>query len=70
MALKQTNLPLTVHLSGPDGNAFCILGNVKRLMEAAGASKEEIDEYLKEAMSSNYDHLLETTAKVVRLKKI
>lgn len=66
----QTGLPLTIELSGPSGNAFYIMGQAKRLMQAAGSSLEEIDAYLKEAMSSDYDHLLETTRQVVELETV
>lgn len=68
--IEQTNIPLTVHLAGPDGNAFCILGNVQRLLKQAGYNKQEIDEVIKEAMSSDYNHLLETIGKVLDLTTI
>ena len=48
-------------LVGEDGNAMMIIGAASRAARAAGWSKEQIDAYRKEAMSSNYDHLLAVT---------
>lgn len=67
---KKIDETLTVNLSGPDGNAFCILANVIRIMQEHGCSEEEIEAYKKEATSSDYDHLLETSGKIVNLETI
>ena len=48
----------TVKLIGHDGNALSILVRVKQALKRAGADKEYIDEYLSEATSGDYDHLL------------
>ena len=48
----------TVKLIGLDGNAFSIMGRVKQALKRAGADKEFIDQYLSEATSGDYDHLL------------
>lgn len=48
----------TVKLVGEDGNAFAIMGRVKQALKRAGADKDYIDGYLKEATSEDYDHLL------------
>ena len=47
-----------VQLSGNDGNAFAVMGAVKSALKKAGASKEEIDKYLAESMSGDYDNLI------------
>ena len=52
---------ITVQLVGRDGNAFMILGLCKRAMERAHLSQEEIDQFMKEAMSGDYNNLLATT---------
>jgi hypothetical protein len=52
---------IQVQLIGKDGNAFAIMGAVQRALRKAGAPKEEINQYLKEAMSGDYDNLLRTT---------
>jgi hypothetical protein len=52
-----------VQLIGKDGNAFAILGKVKKAMKNHGCNKEYIDQYLEEAMNGDYDHLLRVTMK-------
>jgi hypothetical protein len=52
---------IQVQLIGKDGNAFAIMGAVQRALRKAGAPKEEINQYLKDAMSGDYDNLLRTT---------
>jgi hypothetical protein len=57
----ETKYPdISVQLSGNDGNAFAVLGNVQRELKLGGVSKEEIDKFLEEAMSGDYDNLLRT----------
>lgn len=51
---------VTVQLVGRDGNAFAVLGAAKRALAKAG-HRDMVDEYLTEAMSDDYDHLLATT---------
>ena len=58
---------IEVQLTGEDGNAFNILGKVNRAMRKANIPKEEIDNYMKEAMSNDYDNLLLTTMKWVNV---
>lgn len=45
-------------LVGIDGNAFAIMGYVRNAMKETGFTKQEIESYTKDAMSSDYDHLL------------
>lgn len=47
-----------VKLVGEDGNAFSILARVNKALKKAGVSKEEISKFQKEAMSNDYNHLL------------
>jgi hypothetical protein len=56
-----------VELIGQDGNAFAILGSVKRALLKNGVDKEEVNVYLEEAMSGDYDNLLGTTARWVTI---
>jgi len=55
----------TVRLTEVDGNSFAILGAVKRALTRAGADKEYISKYLKEAMAADYDNLLVVSMKYV-----
>ena len=54
-----------VELVGKDGNAFAILGSVRRALRKARAPTDVIDKYLTEAMGSDYDSLLRVTMKYV-----
>jgi hypothetical protein len=56
---------VTVQLTGEDGNAFAIMAAVKRGLQKAGASKEEITQYTMDSMSGDYDNLLRTADKWV-----
>lgn len=55
----------TVQLVGKDGNAFFILGTVKKALKKAGYSEDQISEYRKEATSGDYENLLQVTMKWV-----
>lgn len=57
-----------VQLSGEDGNAFFIIGRVNRALKNGGATKAEIDEFQKDAMSGNYDHVLQTVMRWVNVE--
>lgn len=58
---------IDVQLIGMDGNAFSILGRVLDAMKKAGLSQADIDAFVKEATSNNYDNLLMTVAKRVNV---
>lgn len=45
-------------LVGVDGNAYAVMGYVRKAMKESGFSEQEIKAYLDDAMSSDYDHLL------------
>lgn len=51
---------ITVQLSGQDGNAFMMIGRVKRELRAGGVSPQEQDKFMAEAMAGDYDHVLQT----------
>lgn len=51
---------IEVQLTGRDGNAFAILGEVQRALRRAGVEPDEIDAFRAEATSGDYDHLLRT----------
>ena len=48
-----------------DGNAFSIMGTVSNTLRRAGADKEYIDKYIKEATEGDYDDLLQVTGEYV-----
>jgi hypothetical protein len=51
---------IEVELSDQDGNAFFIIGSVQKALRRGGVSAEEIAEFRAEAMSGDYDHVLQT----------
>lgn len=56
---------ITVDLIGEDGNAFAILGRVQRALRRGGVPDAEISEFMAEAKSGDYDHLLVTVMRWV-----
>ena len=58
----------TVKLTGQNGNAFSIMGRVKKALMQAGADKEYVDKYLKEATSGDYDHLLVVSMEYIKVE--
>lgn len=63
----QTITGLKVKLVGEDGNAFAILGKVQREMRRASVEPDIISQYMEEAMSGDYDHLLRITMQYVEV---
>ena len=62
----ETKYPeVEVELTGQDGNAFAIMGRVAGALKKAGVPKEEVAEYMKESMSGDYNHLLQTAMRWV-----
>lgn len=58
---------IRVRLTGKDGNAFVLLGIMQNALKNNGVPKTEIDEFLEDAMSDDYDHLLTTCMKWVNV---
>ena len=53
-------------LDDVDGNAYAIMGYVCMIMKREGKSNKEIDNYLKDAKSSDYHHLLEVSVEICK----
>ena len=49
---------ITVKIIGANGNAFCILGICTREMKKHKLPQAEIDNFMTEATSGDYNHLL------------
>lgn len=67
---NESSSPLTdavVQLTGEDGNAFSILGRVRRAISRSD-HPELVDEFLQEAMAGDYDHLLQTCMRYVTVE--
>ena len=60
MAIKSINdkpqLPIEIDLTGPDGNAFVLLGKAKNLAKQLELDGDDI---IKDMTSGDYEHLLD-----------
>jgi hypothetical protein len=59
---------IDVQLTGQDGNAFFIMASVQRALRRAGASQNEIGEYVSQATAGDYNQLLSATMEWVNVK--
>jgi hypothetical protein len=56
----ETKYPdVEVQLSGEDGNAYFIIARVRKALRKAGVQDDELDAFSKEAMSGDYDNVLQ-----------
>lgn len=61
MNATQPKYPdIQVELTGQNGNALMIIGRVSRELRELGVDAKEIEAFSSEAMSGDYDHLLQT----------
>ena len=58
---------ITVQLLGRDGNAFSVLGSVRRGLRENGVSPSEVAAFFSEATSGDYDALLRTCVRWVNV---
>lgn len=56
-----------VELVGEDGNAFFIIGRVTGALKRGGATASQVDEFTAEAMSGDYDNVLQTVMRWVSI---
>ena len=57
---KQEHVgPIVVDLTGPDGNAFALIGLATRLAKQLGIDSHTINVIKTKMMSGDYEHLLE-----------
>ena len=65
----ETKYPeVKVKLLGESGNAFAILGAVRKALTRAGVGREDVDAFVAEATSGDYDHLLATAMRWVEVE--
>ena len=53
-------LPIEIDLTGPDGNAYALMGYARNLGRQLGYSEGRIDAIIKVMMLTNYEGLLHT----------
>jgi hypothetical protein len=58
---------ITVPLTGTDGNAYAILGKVRRALCQAHVPDEERQAFMQEARQGSYDELLQTVMRWVEV---
>ena len=52
-------------LVGVDGNAFAVMGYVTKAMRREGKTKEEMDNFRKQAMSGDYNNVLNESQDII-----
>lgn len=57
---QQESGPIVIDLTGPDGNAFALMGYARSFGKQLGWDKVKIQELMNEMMDGNYEQLLET----------
>ena len=65
MSIKYPGIE--VQLIGEDGNALFIVGRVIRAMKHEGVPMEVLNEFRAEALSGDYNHVLNTVQKYVTI---
>lgn len=58
---------IEVELLGYDGNAGYMITKVRKALRRGGVPGEEISEFSTDAVSGNYDHVLQTIMKWVEV---
>lgn len=58
---------IKVKLVGTDGNAYAIMAKVREALRRGKVDQSEIDNFLTEAMSGDYNHLLCTCMRWVEV---
>ena len=56
---KQPQKEIIIDLTGPDGNAFVLMGYARQFARQLGYSKEDQDQLLELMTSGDYENLLE-----------
>lgn len=58
---------ISVQLTGADGNAFAIMAKVSSALRKESIADDEVEKYLAESMSGDYDNLLSTAMRWVNV---
>ena len=64
-----TDETVRVEMRGPSGNAWAVMGNVVAALKRAGKASLK-DEYMKRAMSGDYENLLMVSGEYVRIMRV
>jgi hypothetical protein len=63
MQVKYPNVK--VQLSSQDGNAMSIIARVRKALRRADVPNDEVEQFSREAMSDDYDNVIQTAMKWV-----
>lgn len=67
---KYPTVKVGIKLDGPDGNAFVVLGRVRKALTLAGVTKQEIEDFTDEATTGDYENLLRVCASWVSFRAL
>jgi len=56
---QASNGPIVIDLTGPDGNAFSLMGSAMRLGKQLELTKEQIDLIITDMKSGDYENLIQ-----------
>ena len=59
-SIDEMSDKIQIDLTGPQGNAFFLLGQAARLCKQLKLPIEKVDEIKKEMTASDYEHLVQT----------
>lgn len=59
---------ITVQLSDQDGNAFVMVSRTRQALRKGGVSEHDREVFYQEALSGDYDHVLQTIMKWVTVE--
>lgn len=65
--MTEPKYKIEVELIGEDGNAFGIIARVVHAMRKAKITNEKITEFMEEAMSGDYNNVLQTCMRWVHV---
>jgi hypothetical protein len=56
---QKRTAPIVIDLTGPDGNAFALMGYAKNFAKQLGWERERSQNLITEMMSGDYDNLIQ-----------
>ena len=56
---KTAPKEIIIDLTGPDGNAFVLMGHARSFAKQLGYSKEDTDTLIRDMMAGDYENLLQ-----------
>lgn len=57
--ISEKSKQITIDLTGPDGNAFVLMGYAKTFAKKMGKSVAEQEQIIKDMMSGDYENLVD-----------